>query len=72
MKSTKLLRGNYKTKSKKVNMKEESEETQVTKFETETLKKLGGNISYVKRRKLVSAERVKAILSSRTRSQTTL
>ena len=46
MKQAKLLRGNYKTKSKKVN--EESEETEVAKFETEVLKKLGGSVSYVK------------------------
>ncbi len=50
-----LLRGNYKTKSKKVNSKEESEETQVAKFETEALEKIGGSISYVKGRKAVAA-----------------
>ncbi len=58
-------------KSKKVHRKEESEETQVAKFETVALK-IGDSISYVKGRKLVRAERVKAILSSRTRSQTPL
>ena len=54
MKPTKLLRGNYETKSTSV--KEESEETQVAKFEKEALTKIGGSISYVKGRKLVSAE----------------
>ncbi len=38
MKSTKLLRGNYKTKSKKV--KEESEERQLAKFDIEPIRKL--------------------------------
>ena len=47
-----LLRGNFKTK-KRVEISNKNEETLEDRFEREALKRLGGSIAYVAKRKVM-------------------
>ena len=47
-----LLRGNFETK-KKVEVSSKKEETLEDQFEREALKRLGGSIAYVSKRKVI-------------------